>query len=489
MKPNFQSDMIIKEAYLIIDVGTGNVRVAVAQPDGTMLSVERENMQYARDEQYPESIYFEPGQLWQQILQLAKTALANSGNVVIRAITATSQREGIVVLGKSGASLIGMPNIDHRGREWESMISDKSRVYELTGRYPTSLFSALKLVGLRHRRANLWEEFVTFLSISDWVQYQLSGVPRYEHSQASETLLYDVAAGQWSAELCALFDIDNATLPPLAFAGTILGAVRPTVASELAISPEAIVVVGGSDTQLAIKSMQPSIDDLVIISGTTTPIIKLVGRYITDEQQRTWTSRHVDETSFILEANAGVTGLNYQRLKEIFYPNEAYEVIEEELAEEIQSPCVAALGSLLADEKAPLIRGGFIFNTPVSHQLTRSSFVLATLWDIACSIVENYKSLCAVSPHQPDYIWACGGGVESRTLRQFIANLTQKTILVRDTYRQASVIGGVFVCNDALGLPSVEQAILEKVIPQTDKTMKARYDEWKAARLAFKSLK
>ncbi|QHV97843.1 FGGY-family carbohydrate kinase [Spirosoma endbachense] len=480
--------MINKDAYLIIDVGTGNVRVAVAQPDGAILSVERENVQYKRDEQYPESIYFEPNQLWQQILRLAKTALANSANVVIQAITATSQREGIVALGKAGESLIGMPNIDHRGREWENMISDKSRVYELTGRYPTSLFSALKLVGLRHRRANLWEEFATFLSISDWVQYQLSGVTRYEHSQASETLLYDVAAGQWSAELCAYFDIESSILPPLALAGTILGAVLPTLATELAISPEAIVIVGGSDTQLAIKSMQPSIDDLVIVSGTTTPIIKLVDRYITDEQQRTWTSRHVDETSFVLEANAGVTGLNYQRLKEIFYPNEPYEVIEQELAEEIQSPCVAALGSLIADEKAPLIRGGFIFNTPVSHQLNRSSFVLATLWDIACSIVENYKSLCAVSPHQPDYIWACGGGVESRTLRQFIANLTQKTIIVRDTYRQASVVGGVYVCNDALGLPGVEQTILEEVIPQSEESMKARYDEWKSARLAFKFL-
>jgi len=50
------------------------------------------------------------------------------------------------------------------------------------------------------------------------------------------------------------------------------------------------------------------------------------------------------------------------------------------------------------------------------------------------------------------------------------------------------VVGGVFVCNDALGLPGVEQAILEEITPQTDETTKARYDEWKAARLTFKSL-
>ena len=480
--------MTAQDAYLIIDVGTGNVRVAVALPNGTLLGVERENMQYERDDCYSESIYFEPNQLWQQIVQLANTALANSGAVTIRAITASSQREGIVAMGESGESLIGMPNIDHRGREWESMMTDKSRVYELTGRYPTSLFSALKLVGLRHRRKNLWNQFAYFLSISDWVQFQLSGIARYEHSQASETLLYDVAAGQWSAELCAVFAIDGATLPKLAQAGTVLGPVQPVVAADLRIGTEALVVVGGSDTQLAIKSMQPSVDDLIIVSGKTTPILKLVDQYITDEQQRTWTSRNVDENSFILEANAGVTGLNYQRLKEIFYPNEAYDVIEQELAEGVQSPCVAALGSLLADEKSPLIRGGFIFNTPVSHQLSRSSFVYATLWDIACSIYENYKSLCAVTPHVPDYIWACGGGVESRTLRQFIANLTQKKVVVRDTFRQASVVGGVFICNQALGLPGVEQAVLDEVTPQAGDDSQAPYAEWKAARQTFKSI-
>ncbi|GAB3898018.1 FGGY-family carbohydrate kinase [Larkinella knui] len=480
--------MTEKEAYLIIDIGTGNVRVAVAESTGNILGVERADMSYERDEHYPESIYFDPDQLWRQIIQLAKTALTHSSPVTIRAITATSQREGIVAIGKEGQSLIGMPNIDHRGREWEDAIPDKNRIYQRTGRYPTSLFSALKLVGIRQRRTDLWNEVATFLSISDWAQYQLSGLARYEHSQASETLLYDVASKEWSAELCNFFELDTALLPPLQSAGTVLGPVLPAVAAELNLRPDALVVVGGADTQLAVRSLQPSVDDVVIVSGTTTPIIKLVDHYITDNQQRTWTNRHIDEKSFILEANAGVTGLNYQRLKEIFYPHESYEIIENELAESNESNCVAALGSLLADEKTPLIRGGFIFNTPVSHQLTRGDFIHAILWDIACSIYENYKSLCAVTTHDEPYIWACGGGMQSRTLRQFIANLTQKTVRIRETYRQASVVGGVLVCTDALGMAGAEPVTLEEVIPEDAERFQVRYQNWKKARNAFKSM-
>ncbi|WP_257666169.1 FGGY-family carbohydrate kinase [Parapedobacter tibetensis] len=477
-----------QNAYLIVDIGTGNVRAAVVSSNGDILSIKRENVIYEKDVDYEDSIYFDPDRLWQQIKRLSQEALAEAGPVMIKAITATSQREGIVAIDAEGRSILGMPNIDHRGRQWEDIILDKSRVYDLTGRYPTSLFSALKLVGLRAKKTDLWDRVALFLSISDWVQYKFSGVPGYEHSQASETLLYDVPNKQWSEELCTVFSIPTTLLPPLKAAGTVLNKAIPEVADQFGIDKEAIVVVGGSDTQLAIRSMEPATNDVVIVSGTTTPIIKLVDNYVTDKQQRTWTSRHVDENRFVLEANAGVTGLNYQRLKEIFYPNETYEVIEKELDETTYSQCVASLGSLIADEDVPLTKGGFIFNAPVSHQLTRGGFVFAILWDIACSIYENYNLLCAVAPHEENYIWACGGGVQSRKLRQFIANLFGKEVRIRDTFRQSSVLGGAFLCNDALGITNTTPAVLDEIAPEDRQVFLKLHNEWKKARSTFKQM-
>ena len=104
----------------------------------------------------------------------------------INAITATSQREGIVVIDAAGNSLLGMPNIDHRGRKWEKDLLDKDTVYELSGRYPTSLFSAFKLVGVREVYPELYAQIACVMSISDWIQYKFSGVTCYEHSQASK---------------------------------------------------------------------------------------------------------------------------------------------------------------------------------------------------------------------------------------------------------------------------------------------------------------
>ncbi|HEY4209449.1 MAG TPA: FGGY family carbohydrate kinase [Puia sp.] len=476
------------EAYLIIDIGTGNARVAVTNRQGAVLSVAREDVHYEKDVHYPDSIYFDPEELWEQIQRLARRALAEVPAVKVVAFTATSQREGIVLLGRTGESLIGCPNIDHRGRQWEGVLKDKQRVYALSGRYPTSLFSALKLVGVREGRPDDWASVAGFLSISDWVQYKLSGVRGYEHSQASETLLYDVAGKGWSEELCGMFSLDAAFLPELVSSGMVLGKILPDMASAFAAAPGAVVVVGGADTQLAIEGTGPGAGDMVIVSGTTTPIIRLLDKYVIDERARTWTSRHTDDDSFILEANAGVTGLNYQRLKEIFYPNESYSVIEQELSGMDSRQCVAVLGSLIADEPSPVTRGGFLFHVPVSHELNRASFVWATLWDIACSIRENFQTLCSVAAYSSDHVWACGGGMQSRVLRELIAGLLNKKVLMRSNYKDSTVVGGAYICHRALKGSAVSPAEVEVVAPVEQAYFAGQYASWKKTRAGLQKI-
>jgi autoinducer 2 (AI-2) kinase len=480
-----------QDAYLVLDIGTGNVRSAIVTPSGEILGVARADIRYYRDELYPDSIYFKPDELWLQLKQLTTEALNQAGAVSIKAATTTSQREGIVLIDQSGKAVIGLPNIDHRGREWEGTYPDKSRIYQLTGRYPTSLFSAYKLVGIRERRAAIWNELSFFLSISDWAAWELSGIALYEHSQASETLLYDVAAGSWSEELCTLFGISQKVLPVLSQSGSIAGTVKQQIAEEWGFNRDTVVVTGGGDTQMAIKSTSPSIGDVVIVSGTTTPVVKLEGNYITDDQERTWTSRDIVNNRFVFEANAGVTGLNYQRLKQVFYPNEGYDVIERELAENINNKCIASLGSLIAGETKPVTWGGFVFPVPVSHELSRSHFVWATLMDIAFSIADNYKVLAGISGHDAGYIWACGGGLQSATLRSLIAAVTGNEIRVRHGFEQASVGGAAMLCNEALGL-SVQR---EEAMPESsaatgsDAVMyKTFYEQWKATREQFRAI-
>lgn len=477
-----------KEAYLVLDIGTGNVRSAIVSPAGDLLGLARADIKYYRDALYPDAIYFKPDELWQLLGKLTSEALAQAGAVEVKAATTTSQREGIVLIDNSDKAIIGLPNIDHRGREWENEFTEKSRIYQVAGRYPTSLFSAYKLVGIRQRRSDLWNNLSYFLSISDWVAWELTGTRMYEHSQASETLLYDVERGCWSEELCNLFSISKELLPPLSQSGTIDAFLKQSVADEWGLDASIPVVTGGGDTQLAIRSTCPSVGDVVIVSGTTTPVVKLESGYIIDKDERTWTSRDITRGRFVFEANAGVTGLNYQRLKEVFYPNEGYDIIEKELALNSYKECTATLGSLISTERKPITWGGFCFPVPVTHELSRSSFVWATLMDIAFSIAENYKVLAQVSAHETGHIWACGGGLQSRTLREMIATVTGNELRVRMGFQQASVAGATLLCNEALGV-TVQKQNAETEISYVDfekvDDYRKVYQRWKEARELF----
>jgi autoinducer 2 (AI-2) kinase len=183
--------------------------------------------------------------------------------------------------------------------------------------------------------------------------------------------------------------------------------------------------------------------------------------------------------------------LNYQRLKEVFYPNEGYEVIEKELLQNKDKQCMASLGSLIAGEKKPVTQGGFIFSTPVTHELTRSSFVWATLMDISFCIAENYKVLAEISGHNAGYIWACGGGLQSKTLRNMIAAITGNELRVRSGFQQASVVGAAMLCNEALQISvHIKDAAVEssKAEHEEGDKYKSFYRQWKTTREQFRAI-
>ncbi len=125
------------------------------------------------------------------------------------------------------------------------------------------------------------------------------------------------------------------------------------------------------------------------------------------------------------------------------------------------------------------------FNAPVSHLLTRADFVYATLWDIACSIKENYNTLCNVSPHTADYVWVCGGGLQSATLRQFVANLINKKIKIRKGFQHASVVGGALICNETLGEKETAPITLAETSPKDTDYGESLYGQWKSTALPF----
>lgn len=468
----------MKEAYLVIDSSSGSVRAYVVTPEGRLLAQSSREIQNVRDPLYPDALSFDPEALQRDLFAVCKEAAGGAQGHRIIAVSAASQREGVVLLDKDGAPLAGYPNIDNRGQEWENSVPDRRRIYAVGGRWVSTLFPAVKFLGLRARRPEVWEQTRRFTSISDWIGFVFTGRLGYEVSQADETLLFDVEKGQWSEELCHRFQISREMLPPLLRCGEVLGPVLRNVGQALGIPEGTPFLVGGSDTQLAAECCRPAVGDMVIVAGTTTPIVYVSDHYLVDRQERCWVNRHVNPGLFVVETNVGVSGMNYQRILEALYPGNSYAEVEAELVDRIPGRCVASVGSMIFHKAQVTPNGGFFVSAPLDGSLTRADLVLAVLLDYAFSFKTNFEQLQDIVQAQGGVLHGCGGGFLGRLLPQMLADLIRREIRVPRGFQYASCMGLTRTINRHFGYAELSSGDVTVIRPGEPPSWLTHYESW-----------
>src|SRR5438046_10610923 len=91
------------------------------------------------------------------------------------------------------------------------------RLHALTGHAPPYISPPARYLWFRkHRDAR---RVASLLMLNDWITYLLSGERVAEHSNAGESMLYDVSRRAWSEEILGALDIPAPLLPPLAAPG------------------------------------------------------------------------------------------------------------------------------------------------------------------------------------------------------------------------------------------------------------------------------
>ena len=443
----------MKKHYLLVDLGTGNTRVALVCSDGTILGLRTFFNTYYQDGAYADAQYFLPEEWQAQILRCCRELHREFPDIRPEAMSSAGARQSIVLLDRSGRPFYGLPNIDNRGREYMDTIRDRDTVYRLSGKWVTEDFCAAKLLGLRMRRPELYEQVGTVLSISEWIAHIFTGVSAMEPSQACETQLYDLEKRAWSPSLCAAYGVDRDLLPPLLPAGAVIAPILPAFRRELNMTEDAVFLMGGADTQVALRQTDLATGDIAVVSGTTSPVVTVTEETYYDPLQRVWTDANLGGEDFLVEMNPGVTGLNYQRAKASLAGDLSYGALEEAYAQKTAFQCTASFSSLLFYRRQSLRRGGFFTRSPMGPELDRVDMMWAVLGDIACSIHEQLSHLTGLVGSERPYVLGCGGGFQSGTLCQMLADLSGRELRLAPGFEQATVRGLVSICNEALGLP------------------------------------
>ena len=109
-----------------------------------------------------------------------------------------------------------------------------------TGLVLDPYFSGSKLSWLLHTGGVSVDDDLTFGTVDAWLLWKLTGgtdggVHATDPSNASRTMLYDIGAGDWSDELCELFDVPRACLPEVRPSSGRFGVTVPADAAGLRV--------------------------------------------------------------------------------------------------------------------------------------------------------------------------------------------------------------------------------------------------------------
>ena len=119
----------MQNAYLVFDIGTGNTRVALVGEDGAILDIAKENTRMYTDPIASRAQYFKPHEWQDAVFSLIRGLLAAHPDVTVRAVTGSTLRQGIVLVGHDGESIVGYTNAYRRGEGFMQEL-DWKRIWE-----------------------------------------------------------------------------------------------------------------------------------------------------------------------------------------------------------------------------------------------------------------------------------------------------------------------------------------------------------------------
>jgi autoinducer 2 (AI-2) kinase len=492
----------VPDVLVTLDAGTGSGRSVAFDLAGRPLASAQEPFRYSlfSDPSLPylRGFDLDPAAFWGALARCARAVVSQlPAGARILGVAATSQREGCVFVDRAGEVLYAGPNLDARAAAEGMELLERipaERLHTLTGHAPPYIFPVARYLWFRkHRDAR---RVATLLMLNDWITYLLTGERVAEHSNAGESMLYDVSRRAWSEEILAALDIPARILPPLAAAGARAGSVTAAAAAATGLPEGTPVFVGGADTESALLGSavhEPGQTGAVL--GTTTPVQMVTAAPVIDPGGRLWTSCHVVPARWVLESNAGDTGGAYRWLLELVYGATdagAYAAAEAAIAAASPGerqifchlgPVIFSLGDM-----SPFKPAGMLFRFPLLHvdRPVRGEVLRAYLESIAFAIRGNCEQIAAVAGRPIPLLAVSGGMTQSPTLVQLVADTLGVPMSVATVPESASLgcamlaaVGAGVCASTAEAVAAMTGARRVDPDPQRTKECDERYRKWR----------
>ena len=436
-------------SYLLgIDLGTTGARaILVDTSDGRVVA--GATSEYPLHTPRPLWAEQDPGDWWDGTVSAVRAALGAArearGRVDVAAIGLSGQMHGVVLLDGTG-EVVG-PSIiwcDGRSQAQCDAITARvgeTRLIELTSNPALVGFSAGKLLWIRSERPDEFARARRFLLPKDYIRYRLTGAHASEVSDASGTLLFDVANRRWSDEMLAALDLDRGLLPPVHESPEVTAHVTAEVARELGIAPRTPVVGGGGDQAAGAVGngvVRPGVVSSTI--GTSGVVFAHCASPVRDARGRVHTFCHAVPGAWHVMGVTQGAGLSWRWFRDEVAGDlekraaaaegrEIYDVLAAQAATAPPGSAGLLFLPYLMGERTPHLdpkaRGGW-FGLTAAHR--RGHLARAVLEGVAYSLRDCLEILYEMGV-QVDEIRASGGGGRSALWRQIQADVFGRAVV------------------------------------------------------------
>src|SRR4029079_1441774 len=260
---------LVMSCVLGLDVSTTATKAVLLDAEGTVHAASSPG--YAFETPQPLWSEQDPQLWWDGTITAIRGALAASGveGDDVEAVGLAGQMHGLVALDRHDDALL--PAIlwnDQRTEAECDAIRERigrDRLIAVTGNDALAGFTAPKLMWVRRHEPDVWSRIAHILLPKDLVPLRLTGDHAVDRADGAGTLLFDLAARDWSAEVVDALGIDTAWLPTTYEGPAITGSISTEAADATGLRAGTPVVAGGGDqaaSAVGVGAVEPGVVSL-----------------------------------------------------------------------------------------------------------------------------------------------------------------------------------------------------------------------------------
>jgi xylulokinase len=392
---------------------------------------------------------------------LAETAIPPQDVV---AVGLTGQMHGLVLLDKADEVLRPaiLWNDQRTGAECDAIRAavGRERLIEITGNDALTGFTAPKLVWVRDHEPGTWDRVAHVLLPKDYVRLRLTGEHAMDKADGSGTILFDLAAREWSREVVGALGIDPAWLPPTLEGPVVTGTVSTAAAAATGLRAGTPVVAGAGDQSAnAVGVGAVTVGTVALSLGTSGVVFASTDSAIHEPDGRVHAFCHAVPGRWHLMSVMLSAAGSLRWFRDSLAPGTEFADLVEPAAEVPPGSDGLLFLPYLTGERSPhpdpLARGAFVGLT-ISHD--RRHLTRAVLEGVAFGLRDGLDLMVEAGMPRPAQVRASGGGLASPLWRRILADVLEAEIATVKTTEGAAYGAALLAAVGAGWFASVEAA-------------------------------